>query len=125
GELNEELTLRDIVSVQRQLFDCANDQDATPLQQYENNGRAPNPNFPVPGLAEFGLPLLGYLNANPAVPRPKGDRQITEELQLQGNMLDKHLQFTAGAFYFKDKSVGGFSSSYAVLFCRAALTGLC
>jgi iron complex outermembrane recepter protein len=122
-ELTDELTLRNIFSYQRYKMNFADDYDATPLQQ---TGIAPInlPNFPIPGLTdEFGIPPLGYLNEAESGPRDNL-RQITEELQLQGDMLDKHLTFTVGAFYYHQKPV----SEQLVRthnFCPAAVTGLC
>jgi iron complex outermembrane recepter protein len=122
-DMTDELTLRNIFSYQRYKKDYVYDADATPLQQADA-GSNKFPDFPVPGLTdEFGLPAFGYLNAVQAGPRDN-IRQITEELQLQGRMLDNHLTFTIGGFYYGAKPVST-QLNRAVFFCPAAFTGLC
>lgn len=129
-ELNDAVTLKNIFSYQRQIVDNAFDQDGTPIQQYGAQQDAALPDFPVPGLIEYGVPSAFFgLNPNQIyqnggdIVRPDGNRQITEELQLQGNLLDNRLQFTAGAFYFENKNAGR-SQTAEVQFCPAAATGL-
>lgn len=123
--LTDELTLRNIISFQKLKNSYASDQDGTPLQQYELNQNAENPAGPVPGLAEFGLPLFGYINARKDVTLPRDYlKQFTEELQVQGNMLDDRLTFTAGFFHFNAKPAGMWGSA-AVNYCPALFTGAC
>jgi len=122
-ELNDQLTLRNIVSYQRLKSSYSYDGDGTPLQQYDNNGTV-YPDFPVPGLAEYGIATGGYRNAaNNPYPRDY-IKQITEELQLQGKVLDDKLVFTLGGFYYNAKPVGTWGS-YSLSFCPAGATGLC
>lgn len=123
-ELTGELTLRNIISFQRQRVNAAYDQDGTPLQQYDKVSNADLPDFPIEG-ENFQLPVLSpvYLNGA-SINEPRGHRQLTEELQLQGNLLDDRLQFTVGAFYLKDETVGA-GQSAGVTYCPALFTGLC
>jgi iron complex outermembrane recepter protein len=123
-EINDKLTFKNIFSYQQLKTDAAWDQDATPLQQYELNQSAPNPNFPVPGLVEFGLPRLGYNNGVPNLGESRGSEQLTEEVQLQGQMLDDRLNFVVGAFYYKSQSIGK-NPSAQIIYCPAEFTGLC
>lgn len=125
-ELNDELTLRNIISFQKIKTNYAGDSDATPLQQYQLTQNADLPDFPIEGLAEFGIPNTPgnvYLNSKPNFNLPRDDvKQFTEELQLQGTMLDDHLTFAVGAFYFNATPAGPWGSR-AAQFCPAALTG--
>ena len=124
-DLTDELTLRNIVSFQKLKNNYASDQDGTPLQQYELNQNTNNPAGPVSGLAEFGLPLFGYINAREDVTLPRDYlKQFTEELQVQGNMLEDRLTFTAGFFHFNAKPASLWGSS-AVNYCPALFTGAC
>ena len=119
-ELTDELTLRNIVSLQRYKKDFSYDHDATPIQQSDvGPGRLPD--FPVPGLAEFGIATGGYQNEKASGTRDNL-KQVTEELQLQGNLLDNHLTFTVGGFYYKQDPTGT-QFSTAVPFCPAVFTG--
>lgn len=125
--LTDELMLRNIISYQRLTSDYSSDQDGSPLQQYDyglQNARFPT--FPINGLTEFGLPLTGptYTNAasTPGLPS-SAVRQFTEELQLQGDLLDKNLTFTAGGFYYN--ATPGPQESRTLSFCPALFTGLC
>lgn len=122
-ELNDELTLRNIASYQKLKSDYAADQDGTPLQGYQNSQSANFPDFPVPGLSdEFGIAPNGYTNAvNAGGPRDYLE-QLTEELQLQGKMLDGHLNFTVGGFYINTKPAGLWRAA-AVQFCAPQNTG--
>jgi len=125
--LTDELTLRNIVSFQKLKDNYATDQDATPIQQYEQNQHAREPNFPIAGFSDaFGLPLTGnYPNENRRFSLPRDYiKQTTEELQLQGDMLDHHLTFAVGGFYYDAKPAGLWGAE-AVNFCPAAYTGLC
>jgi iron complex outermembrane receptor protein len=122
-ELTDELKLRNIVSYQKLKSDYGNDNDGTPLQAYQISQNANFPDFPVPGLTdEFGIPVAGY-NNEVRVAHPRDHlEQITEELQLQGNMLDNHLTYTVGGFYINTKPAGLWESA-AVQFCAAPNTG--
>lgn len=124
-DLTDELTLRNIVSFQKLKVNYASDQDGTPLQQYELNQNAPNPDGPVAGLTEYGLPLFGYINAQEQLDLPRDYlKQFTEEIQVQGNMLEDRLTFTAGFFHFNAKPAGMWGSA-AVNYCPAQFTGAC
>jgi iron complex outermembrane receptor protein len=122
-ELTDELKLRNIVSYQKLKSDYGNDNDGTPLQGYQTSQNADFPDFPIPGLTdEFGIPVAGY-NNEVKVAHPRDYlKQITEELQLQGNMLDNHLTYTVGAFYIDTKPAGLWESA-AVQFCAPINTG--
>ncbi|MCK0532561.1 TonB-dependent receptor [Sphingobium agri] len=122
-ELTDELKLRNIVSYQKLKSEYGNDNDGTPLQAYQTSQSANFPNFPVAGLTdEFGIPAAGYNNeVKLAHPRDHLE-QITEELQLQGNMLDNHLTYTVGGFYIDTKPAGLWESA-AVQFCSPTNTG--
>ena len=126
-DVTDELTVRNIVSYQRLRDNYASDTDGTPLQAAELSQGARVPDFPVPGLTdEFGLPATPgnvYLNGTAGFPGPRDNiKQVTEELQLQGTMLDNHLNFAVGGFYFNATPAGLWQST-AVQFCAAALTG--
>jgi iron complex outermembrane recepter protein len=120
--LNDELTLRNIVSYQRFTSTYSVDSDGTVLQQQDDDPR----NYPAPGQASLpgdGTPLT-YLNATTAR-IPRDDLKVfTEELQLQGNLLDNLLTFTAGAFLYDQRPVKE-QGAGAVGFCPAAFTGFC
>ncbi len=128
-ELTDELTLRNIVSYQKLKDKFSADQDGTPISQYDAfvlDNRFPN--FPIPGLSEYGLPGTpgnAYLNADPNFKLPQDNiRQITEEFQIQGSMLDKHLTFAVGGFYYDAKPVGLWGR-HTLTYCPALYTGLC
>ena len=128
-DLSDELTLRNIFSFQKLKDKFTVDQDGTPIQQYDTfilNNRFPD--FPIPGMSEFGLPLTPgnvYVNADPNFGLPNDNiKQFTEELQIQGNMLDKHLTFTAGGFYYNAKPSGLWGRNN-LNYCPALFTGLC
>jgi iron complex outermembrane receptor protein len=126
-ELSDELTLRNIASYQTLKDNYAADQDGTPLQVFQLSQNARFPNFPIAGLAdEFGLPATPgnvYNNATTGFNLPRDYlKQFTEELQLQGTMLDQHLTFAAGGFYY-DAKPAGLWGSRSVQFCPAPLTG--
>jgi len=122
-ELTDELKLRNIVSFQKLKSDYGNDNDGTPLQGYQTSQSANFPNFPVAGLSdEFGIVPNGY-NNTVKLSHPRDYlKQITEELQLQGNMLDNHLTWTVGAFYIDTKPAGLWEGA-AVQFCAPINTG--
>lgn len=119
--LNDEVTLRNIISYQHYKTVYSSDADATVLQQEDDGPRT----LPAPGqvaLPGDGTPLL-YANAT-NVPPLDNFGQITEELQLQGNFLDKHLNVTVGGFYFDERPTG-FQAAEYIAFCPAAFTGFC
>jgi len=122
-ELTDELTLRNIASYQRFKSSYRYDGDATVLQQHDvDPGVLPGPGEALqPGT---GVPIT-YLNSSIAKELPRDYLEnITEELQLQGKMLDSKLTFTVGGFYYDQKPAGQQGSS-AVLYCPASFTGLC
>ena len=128
-ELTDELTLKNIVSFQKLKDNYAADQDGTPLQQYALTQNADLPDFPIPGFTDlYGLPATPgnvYLNGQPNFNLPRDYlKQFTEELQLQGAMLDGKLNFAVGAFYYNATPAGPWGSR-AAQFCPAAFTGLC
>jgi iron complex outermembrane recepter protein len=122
-ELTDELTLRNIASYQHFKSRYRYDGDATVLQQHDVDPGV----LPGPGEATLpgdNTPLL-YLNSSLAKELPRDLLEnITEELQLQGNMLDNKLTFTVGGFYY-DQRPDGDQGSSAVLYCPAAFTGFC
>lgn len=125
-EMTDEFTVRNIVSYQRLWDNYSADQDATPIQTYELSQGARVPNFPIAGYAdEFGLPRTPgnvYTNrTDGGLPRDF-IQQVTEELQIQGTMLDNHLTFTVGGFYFNATPAGPWGSS-AAQFCGPEQTG--
>ena len=124
--MTDELTLRNIISYQKLKDNFAADQDATPIQQNESVQNARQPDFPITGLTdEFGLPPTGVYNQNRAFGLPRDYlKQFTEELQVQGNMLDNHLNFTIGGFYYDARPAGQWGAE-GVSYCPAAFTGLC
>ena len=126
-DLTGNVTLRNIVSYQKLKVDYATDQDGSPLQHYDPFIRhAGLPDFPVPGLSEFGLPLFGsYTNDQPDFKLPADYiKQFTEELQVQGTGLDKHLTYTIGGFYYDAKPAGMWGNT-SLTFCPALYVGLC
>ena len=118
--LNEELTLRNIVSYQRFKTTYSIDSDGTIFQLDDGDPR----NYPAPGVVTLpgdGTPVT-YLNASPTrLPRDH-IKVFTEELQLQGDLFDKLLTFTAGAFYY-DQRPAGPQGAGATGYCPAAFTG--
>lgn len=122
-ELNDELTVRNIVSYQKFWGDYSYDGDGGPFQQYDVQVKR-YPDFPVDGLEEFGIPPYGWNNAvKPDYPRDHL-KQFTEELQLQGNVLDGMMQFTLGGFYYNLKP-GGLWEGHQISYCPAEYTGTC
>jgi iron complex outermembrane receptor protein len=121
-ELNDSLTLRNIVSYQRFQSRWVADRDATPLQHSQDFGTVPN--FPV--ILSDGVNTAGpftYTNGQPF--GLKDDIEgITAEPQLQGNVLAGKLAFTVGGFYYRQKPVGPQGGS-AINFCPAVRTGAC
>ena len=122
-ELNDELTLRNIISYQKLKSDYASDQDGTPLQARQNSQNGNFPTFPVPGLTdEFGIAPNGYANNLTAGGPRDYLKQFTEELQLQGKMLDGNLNFTVGGFYINTEPASLWYAA-AVQFCAPQNTG--
>lgn len=125
-KLNENLTLRNIVSYQKLYDNYATDQDGTPLQTYELSQNGNVPDFPISGFADlFGLPATPgnvYTNRTEKTGPRDYIQQFTEELQLQGSAFDKNLTFAAGGFYFNATPAGPWGSASAQ-FCGAAETG--
>ena len=121
--LSDTLTVQNIVSYQTLRSNYSYDGDATPLQQYDNQIDK-YPDFPIEGLAEFGLPLFGYQNAVD-VNSPRDDlEQVTNELQLQGSLLDNNLDFVLGGFYYNQTPAGPWRNA-SLNYCPALFTGLC
>ena len=120
-QFTDELKLRNIVSYHKLESSYALDWDGTVLQQQD----ASPVREPAPG--QVTLPFVGpitYLNAAPDNSLPDEDVELfTEELQLQGDLLDKKLQFTVGGFYSNQTPGGATRPSSAHLTCPAALTG--
>lgn len=118
--LTDELTLRNIISYQRFKVNYSVDSDGTVFQFDDGDPRK----FPAPGratLPDDGTPIT-YLNATSARV-PRDDLKVfTEELQLQGNLFDKLLTFTVGAFLF-DQRPAGEQGAGTVGFCPAIFTG--
>ena len=121
-DLTDSVTLNNIVSYQSYWKNFQVDNDGTPLQLADLGSTFPN--FAVPGLSdEFGIAPQGFSNGTPSGPRDN-TRQFTEELQLQGSLLDKRLTFTAGGFYLSNVPKGE-QRHRQVLGCAADLTGTC
>ncbi len=120
--LNDELTLRNIVSYQRFTSNYSIDSDGSVLQQQDDDPRR----YPAPGQATLpgdGTPLI-YVNATSARV-PRDDLKVfTEELQLQGNLFDNQLTLTTGAFLYDQRPVRE-QGAGAIAFCPAAFTGFC
>ena len=120
-ELSDTLTLRNIISYQRFQTRFAVDNDASIFQQDEYDARR----FPATGqvtLPGDGTPV-DYLPPASTIPRDRF-RTITEELQLQGNLLDDKLNFTVGGFLFDQRPTGS-QGATVYGFCPAAFTGFC
>jgi iron complex outermembrane recepter protein len=123
-EISDALTINNIISYQRYRKDFVFDQDGSPLQ-ISDAGPARYPDFPVAGLTDqFGLPVTGYNNAVPNVGPRDNLKQFTEELQLQGSLLDNDLTFTAGGFYYDQQPVS-IQRQRTVSGCHAVRTGQC
>lgn len=97
--LSDELSLRNIVSYQKFKSSYYYDGDGTIAQQYD----ASLPRNPLP---------RDYLE------------EFTEEIQLQGELLDKHLILTVGGFYYDQKPAGQQGAS-SLVYCPLAFTGFC
>lgn len=122
-EISDEITLRNIVSYQKMKVGYRYDGDATPLQQHDvDPGRLPADG--VVTLPGTNFPVT-YRNATGDTELPRDDFRVwTEELQLQGKMLDGNLDWTVGGFYF-DQRPDGTQGSRAVVYCPAVSTGSC
>lgn len=120
--LNDELTLRNIISYQRFKTTYAVDSDGTIFQFDDGDTRE----YPAPGAVTLpgdGTPVT-YLNGS-STRLPRDHLKVfTEELQLQGDLFDRLLTFTAGAFYY-DQRPAGPQGAGAAGFCPAIFTGLC
>ena len=120
-DLSDTLKLRNIVSYQRFQTRFAVDNDGSIFQQDEYDARR----FPATGqvtLPGDGTPVE-YLPPALTIPRDRF-RTITEELQLQGNLLDDKLNFTVGGFLFDQRPTGS-QGATVYGFCPAAFTGFC
>lgn len=122
-ELSDQITLRNIASYQKMKLNYRYDNDATVLQQQDvNPGELPAPgSITLPGT---NIPVT-YFNETEANQLPPDNlRSITEELQMQGNMLDGNLNWTVGGFYY-DQRPDGRQGSRSLAYCPAVATGLC
>lgn len=117
------LTVRNIFSYQKLRLRYRYDGDGTVLQQYDNDPGV----LPVPGqvtLPGDGTPLT-YANATAANEYDRDNlHQWTEELQLQGDLLNHKLNFALGGFYF-DMAPSGVQGTHELVYCPAAFTGFC
>ena len=120
-ELTDQLTLNNIVSYQRFKKHYNLDSDGTPLT-IGDIGPNPYPDFPVAGLAEFGIAPNGFFNSAEFGPRDN-IKQFTEELQLQANLLDNRWQITVGGFYFNSAPASTQLNRAIFLSCRVEDTG--
>jgi len=121
-ELSDAVTVRNIVSFQKLKLDYSYDSDGTVLQQHDVD---PN-RLPAPGqvtLPGTNLPVTYLNSSDQGLPRDNL-KQFTEELQLQGNALDRKLTYTVGGFYF-DARPDGAQGGTAIVYCPGAFTGLC
>jgi len=115
-DLTDEITINNIVSYQRFTDNYGSDNDGLPFEMTDLGGLLPS--FPVPGIAPHGY-------GTSVASGPKDDlKEVTEELQLQGKLLDEHLTYTVGGFYY-DKSPNGPQTIADYLSCPAAATGAC
>jgi len=122
-DLTDEIKLRNIVSYQKMKVGYRYDGDATVLQQHDvDPGRLPaNGVVTLPGT---NFPVT-YLNSTGDTELPRDDFRVwTEELQLQGRMLDGNLDWTIGGFYF-DQRPDGPQGSRAIVYCPGVQTGTC
>ncbi|WP_040716919.1 TonB-dependent receptor [Caenibius tardaugens] len=108
-DLSDAIKLRNIVSYHKFKVGYLYDGDATPFQQFDV------------GVPQARLPS-GYRNGVPYDHYRDNVRLFTEELQLQGDFLDKRLTFTAGAFLLNQKP-DGVQASSQINYCPASMTG--
>ena len=118
--LSDALTLRNIISYQRFKTTYGADSDGTIFQFDDGDPRE----YPAPGVVTLpgdGTPVT-YSNAS-STRLPRDHLKVfTEELQLQGDLFNRQLTFTAGAFYY-DQSPAGPQGAGATGFCPGAFTG--
>ena len=118
--LSDELTLRNIGSYQKMKVGYRYDGDASVLQQHDVDPGV----LPGPGVVTSPFPI-NYFNSTLATELPRDNFRVwSEELQLQGKMLDNNLQWTVGGFLF-DQRPDGPQGSRAVVYCPALYTGFC
>lgn len=129
-ELGDNLTLRNIVSYQNIKVDYAGDTDGTPLQFYQLAQNAKFPDFAIDGLTynvgdvgPIQIAPNGFLNGGKTTHPRDHVKQFSEELQLQGKLLDGNFDFAIGAFYL-DATPADDWESYTVQFCSPFRTGL-
>lgn len=122
-ELSDQITLRNIVSYQKMKLGYSYDNDATVLQQQDINPDK----LPAPGVVTLpgtNFPVT-YMNETRSNQLPPDDLRVwTEELQIQGNMLDGNLNWTLGGFYYSQKPDGR-QGSRSLAYCPAVATGFC
>ncbi|WP_313801526.1 TonB-dependent receptor [Sphingobium sp.] len=122
-EFSDEITLRNIVSYQKMKVGYRYDGDATVLQQHDNDPGV----LPAPGVVTLpGTPFpVTYSFPTLSSELPRDDFRVwSEELQLQGKMLDGHLDWTIGGFYF-DQRPDGLQGTRSNVYCIALQTGQC
>ena len=120
-DLSDQIVVRNIFSYQHFRTNFAVDNDATVLQQDEYDA----PRFPAAGqvtLPGDGTPVE-YSPPGTSTSRDSF-RTITEELQLQGSLLDQRVAFTVGGFYFNQKPTAA-QGAQVYVFCPPAFTGYC
>ena len=122
-ELSDQLTLRNIVSYQQMKLNYNYDNDATVLQQHDISPI----DLPAPGVVNLpgtNIPVT-YFNEIERNSLPTDNLRVwTEELQLQGRMIDGNLNWTVGGFFF-DQRPRGIEGSRSLAYCPAVATGLC
>jgi iron complex outermembrane receptor protein len=122
-EVNDTTKIRNIFSYQNFWSYYLVDGDGTIFQQYDT-GVAKLPTGPVTVTAG-GLSIGPYTYHNATPQGPRDDLAVyTEELQLQGSLLDKQLTYTIGGFYF-DQHPDGPTNGFQISYCPAASTGFC
>jgi Outer membrane receptor proteins, mostly Fe transport len=120
-DLTDQITLRNVASYQRMKVRYRYDGDATVLQQHDVDPGL----LPADGTVNLpGTPFpVTYANSTLGAELPRDHfRTWTEELQLQGRMLDGKLDWTIGGFYFDQRPVGR-QGSNALLYCPGLFTG--
>lgn len=119
-ELNDNLTLRNIMSYQRLKYSFSDDSDGSVLQQGDLDAY----DLPAPGVVTMpgsGTPIV-YNNESPYKFARDSYSYLTAELQLQGSFLDNHLTFTTGGFFYH-QDPKGFQGASSIFFCPAVSTG--
>jgi iron complex outermembrane receptor protein len=121
-DLSDTLTLRNIAGYQRFKTAYSVDSDATIFHMDDGDPRM------LPGPGQVVLPgdltPVTYFNAMSAQTPRDHLEVVTEELQLQGEALDKRLNYTIGGFFY-DQRPAGLQGANAIGFCPAVFTGLC